>query len=138
MACPYFYPAEPMAGSGARHAMLPLGDIYCGECRADAVHPFLPDHHVLLSCCNLGYAHECRQFPANGGADAARFRIARHSDASLRIDYVLEKNHHPLEHGALEYDVLADRFINGHTNAFVQRQAEAYLKSYLRRRGECA
>jgi hypothetical protein len=132
MSCPYFYPVEPRAIT----AILPLGDRWAGVCRAVPDLPWQPDEAMLQHLCNLGYAREtCARFPSGDGPDAVRFTVSRDQGDSLRIYYVLERDHHPLAHGPLEYSVAGGAFLNPLAGATLSRQAEAYVESYLRRKG---
>jgi hypothetical protein len=137
MSCPYFDPVAPQVGSsGPASAMLPLGDAWTGICRATPDQPWQPDHATLGSLCNLGYARgTCARFPPGDGPDAVRFAVSgdvcSHPGASVPLYYVIERDHHPFAHGPLE-----------HTSAGVQvaslllaHQAQAYVQSYLRRKG---
>jgi len=120
MACPYFYPVEARGGS----PMLPLGDSWTGVCRAGGGEPFQPGDASLKQWCNLGYARgECPRFPAgDGGGDAVRFTITGCEGGAVGIYYVVERDHHPLAHGAGYPD-----------DPILRRQAEAYVESYRRR-----
>jgi len=94
---------------------------------------------MLRDLCNLGYAaQQCARFPANDGADAVRFTIARDDSGLIGLYYVAEKNHLPHSHGPLEYSRAAGVFTVAHGDAMLQRQAEAYLASYLRRQQHAA
>jgi hypothetical protein len=113
--------------------MLPLGESWSGFCRAlpDTVHP------VSDACCNLGYARgNCGRFPAGEGPDAVRFTISRHDSAGLGIYYVIERDHHPFAHGALEYSFATACLTAPLEPETVARQAHAYVESYLRRKKE--
>src|SRR5580698_3348897 len=105
MACPYFHAVKPRRQTDrSRSAMLPLGDAWDGVCHANPDSPCEPDEITLLSHCNMGYARGCcARFPAGDGPDAARFTIAADGPGTLRIYYVLERDHHPWSHGALEF-----------------------------------
>jgi hypothetical protein len=133
MSCPYFDPVAPrVPGSGPESAMLPLGDAWTGICRATPEQPWQPDHATLGPLCNLGYARgTCARFPPGDGPDAVRFAVSGDHGATVDLYYVIERDHHPFAHGPLE-----------HTSAGVQgagpllaRQAQAYVQSYLRRKG---
>jgi hypothetical protein len=133
MSCPYFDPVAPrVPGSGPESAMLPLGDAWTGICRATPDQPWQPDHATLGPLCNLGYARgTCARFPPGDGPDAVRFAVSGDRGATVDLYYVIERDHHPFAHGPLE-----------HTSAGVQgagpllaRQAQAYVQSYLRRKG---
>jgi hypothetical protein len=113
--------------------MLPLGDSWSGFCRA------IPNqaHATADGCCNLGYARgNCGRFPAGEGPDAVRFTISRHENAGLRIYYVIERDHRPFAHGALDYSFAAGCVTTPVEPETVARQANAYVESYLRRRKE--
>jgi len=113
-----------------------------GFCRAGDGPPTEPDNALLHSMCNLGYARGfCPQFPIHDlGPDAVRFTITSVTAPSLHLCYVLERNHHPFAHGSLCYSLAAGRFLQmpeGVPSAeIVARQAEAYVRSYLRRQTE--
>ena len=135
MSCPYFDPVNPrVEGAGARHAMLPLGDSWSGICRAVPSEPTRSDNAALQSC-NLGYARgNCGRFPESDGPDAVRFTIAADDSAILRLYYVLERNHEPFAHGALEYSNARDEFASAAEGVLTHRQARAYIESYRRRK----
>jgi hypothetical protein len=137
MACPYFYPLAPRghgALSGPQDAMLPLGDSWTGICRAlpGAVPP---DEAGLRPLCNLGYARgNCAQFPAGDGPDAVRFAVSRDNGATVSIQYVVERDHHPFAHGRLDYSVATGAVAPPPPSEVVARQAQAYAESYRRRK----
>jgi hypothetical protein len=134
MPCPYFYPLARFPFEERPGApLLPLGAAYRGECRAGPA-AALPEDAALLHLCNLGYAGgQCANFPAGDGPDAVRFAISGHSGGRVNISYAIERAHLPFENGLLEFLVDADRFSSGHADARVERQARAYLESYLDR-----
>ena len=137
MACPYFYPAARIErGAGAR--AMPLGDAWSGHCQASPEQPFLPREGDLIPLCNLGYPFACPRFPRGGGADATRFSVSRDQDGIVRIYYVIEKGHLPVENGVLAYSRETRLFLMEHRDRLVQRQAEAYLESYLLRKNSPA
>jgi hypothetical protein len=138
MACPFFYPTERFPESAWRkHPRLPLGDPYSGVCRVDPARDWTPDQNTLRECCNLGYARRrCPRFPRGGGPDALRFSVVDDEEGTLRIFYVAEQEHSPVEHGTIEYAVATNRFLNGDTSETFQKQARAYAESYLRRKHE--
>lgn len=141
MSCPYFDPVEwhPRAGD-PRFALLPLGDVWTGTCHADPGNAVQPDESALQPLCNLGYARGvCPRFPANdGGPDAARFTIRQDDGASLRLYYVLERDHQPFAHGPLEFAVGRDGPTTALAGSLTGRQARAYVASYLRRKAEAS
>jgi hypothetical protein len=140
MACPYFYPVNPRTrGTAPQHAMLPLGGPWTGTCMAAAGQSWQPDESTQQSLCNLGYARgSCSHFPAADGPDAVRFTISQDDGASVRIYYVVERDHHPFAHGPLEYSVAAAGLNSPPSGEVMPRQACAYVESYLRRKSEAS
>ena len=63
-----------------------------------------------------------------------RFTVRRDDGRALHLYYVLERDHHPLAHGTLEYSLAAAAFAQPPANTILSRQAEAYVMSYLRRK----
>jgi len=115
---------------------MPLGDAWSGVCRAEAAGEWLPDAGTIQQYCNFGYAREkCPHVPAEA-ADAVRFGISSDHDGLVRIYWVAEKDHAPMGHGPLDYSREEGAFRGAHPDACVQQQAQAYLSSYLRRKGE--
>jgi hypothetical protein len=118
--------------------MLPLGDAWEGECRA-AEEPWEPDSTTLLTFCNLGYARgACSRFPAGEGPDAVRFSLVDDDGARLRLYYVLERDHHPLAHGPLEFSLAGASFGRADDSGAACRLARHYAASYLRRKAEAS
>jgi hypothetical protein len=138
MACPYFYPSSPQAAvPEPRNAMLPLGDAWTGVCHAVPGSPCQPDPASTRPLCNLGYARgRCDRFPSHSGPDAVRFTIQGDTGLSLHVYYVLERDHHPFAHGPLEYLLDTASFSHSPATESLDRQARAYIASYLRRKGE--
>ncbi len=136
MACPYFYPVAPDQ-DWHKHPRLPLGDPYTGLCQVDPLRDCQPDPATQRQFCNVGYARtRCPRFPADEGPDAHRFSVIQDEAGSLRIFYVAEQAHRPLQHGVIEYSTSRRQFLNGHTGQLFLRQAEAYVESYLRRKAQ--
>jgi len=134
MACPYFSP-QARSEQKAKHPRLPLGDPHTGLCRVDPMRDWRPDEATLRQCCNLGYARlRCPRFPQEPGPDAIRFSITGDQDGVLKVFYVTEQDHSALEHGTLEYSATAGGFLDAHSNQLLQKQAQAYVESYLRRK----
>jgi len=131
MSCPYFDPVAPQGkGNGPEQAMLPLGGVWEGLCRAVPGDPWQPDRGTLHPLCNLGYARgTCTRFPAGDGPDAVRFAVTSDDGATVRLYYVIERDHHPFAHGPIE-NPSAD------SSKLLARQAEAYIQSYRRRKKE--
>ncbi len=138
MACPYFYPIERLSPSLWPHPdRLPLGDGFGGVCLADPNVRHRPDDETARQFCNLGYARgQCPRFPDNGAADAVRFMVAADLEGLIRIQYAFEQNHRPHRHGELQYDRRCCQFSAPPESPIFQRQAEAYVESYRRRKLE--
>ncbi len=132
MSCPYFDPVAPQVPhSGPESAMLPLGDAWTGICRATPDQPWQPDNATLVPLCNLGYARgDCGRFPRDDGPDAVRFVVSGDDGATVRLYYVIERDHHPFAHGPLEHTSAG---VPG-ASPLLERQAQAYVQSYLRRK----
>jgi len=131
VACPFFEPLERLHEGATR---LPLGDLWRGVCRAEAA-PFTPDESTVSELCNMGYARgRCPRYPPADAGDAVRFLIARDREDLIRIEYIVERDHHPFGHGALEYSRALGGFAGSGENAIFDRQALAFVASYLRRR----
>jgi hypothetical protein len=138
MACPYFFPLKAHGQSG-QNAMLPLGDSWAGSCRAVPDLPWQPEEAVLRPLCNLGYARgNCARFPSHDGPDAFRFTISGDDGATVRIYYVVERDHHPFSHGPLEYSRTQGAFVAMPADEMLTRQAAAYVESYFRRKSEAS
>jgi len=113
---------------------VPLGDLWRGVCRVEGA-PYTPDDSAVSELCNMGYARgRCPRYPQADDGDAVRFLIARDRDELIRIQYVVERDHHPYAHGALEYSRPLGAFPGSSADALLTRQALAYVTSYLRRR----
>jgi hypothetical protein len=136
MACPYFMPRERAAqATGQPMPPAPLGDTWSGFCCAGPGE-WQPDAHTVEQLCNFGYARDrCARLPADA-PDAVRFSISHDQDGLIRIYWVMEKAHLPFAHGSLEYSPGTMQFHPTHPDACVAGQAQAYVSSYLRRKGE--
>jgi hypothetical protein len=113
---------------------MPLGDAWSGICRA-ALAEGHPDANTLQQLCNFGYAREKCALVPPGVPDAVRFTISNDREGLIRIYWVMEKDHLPFAHGPLEYSRAEAGFIAPHPDASLNRQAQAYVSSYLRRKG---
>ena len=135
MACPYFYPVASNARGGDRGtAMLPLGDQWAGVCRAAPDSPCRPGETTLRPLCNFGYARgACPRFPPGEGPDAVRFTVRAADGAAVHLYYVVERDHHPFAHGPLEYSLASKSLVTPPHSENLNRQAQAYVESYLRR-----
>jgi hypothetical protein len=136
VACPYFYPTERLEQKLWPHpARLPLGGGFFGVCRARPGEEFRPGEAALRDWCSLGYARtECGRFPSGSGPDAVRFAVAGDDGAVVRIQYVVEQGHLPLEHGLLEFDRSRAAYRRPPCEAVLARQAQVYAENYVHRR----
>ncbi len=138
MACPYFFPVEKFADKAwAKPPRLPLGDPYTGLCCADPLREWRPDEATLRDLCNRGYARRrCSRFPDDASPDAVRFTVSADLGSVLKLYYVIEKNRSPVEHGPMEYSSETGQLLPDTAGGLLQKQAQAYIDSYLRRKHE--
>ena len=102
MACPYFFPEQPL--EGPRPSRAPLGDIFSGTCAVTGV---VPERSILVEICNYGYARgRCECYPAGSLCDALRFSARDSDPASVEVTYIREKDWTPVEFGRLKYSRL--------------------------------
>ena len=133
-------------GSWPHPARLPLGGGWCGHCTAPGHDGELPPQDVLEAFCNLGYASGCDWSPRERLWDAVRFAVSapresdghegRRADAArvLLLRYVCERDHRPVEHGDLEFDLAQATWVRRHDDARIQKMAECFLESYLKKK----
>ncbi len=134
MACPYFMPAEKDDSGQWNHpARLPLGAGWRGYCTAPGHEGEVPQVEQL-DACNLGYARNCLWCPPDRPWDSARFGVSMESDQRIYVCYVREKDHLPVDHGVLEYDLVLTCWNFRHSDCRLQRMAECYLQAYLSRK----
>ncbi len=139
MACPYFFPTKRLAESAwPKHPRLPLGDPYNGICRADPMHERIPAAQLLRECCNIGHAGtRCSHFPKkDAGPDAIRYSVADDAMDLIRIFYVAERAERTVDHGTIEFETATGLFRDGPAGETLEKQARAYVESYLRRKTE--
>jgi hypothetical protein len=123
VACPFFKPLRLMEWGSGR---APLGGMFQGEC--DLEHG-AEDARL----CNFGYARGlCVHFPDGSVADAVRFSVSGSANGVTRLVWILEKDHAPMEHGALEYRESTREFVDA-PQGVLRSQAQAFLENYLRR-----
>jgi hypothetical protein len=146
MACPYFMPVEKLEnGSWPHPARLPLGAGWRGHCTAPGHEGEQPAQDILEAFCNLGYAEPCQWAPLIRDWDAVRFAVASPPDAArsgssdapatvLRLDFVCERNHRPVENGGLEFDLARATWLQRHDDPRIQKMAECFLESYLKKK----
>jgi len=148
LACPYFMPVEKIENGNWLHpARLPLGCGWSGQCTAPGHESQVPSRDVLEAFCNLGYASSCTWAPAQRAWDAVRFAVnaplgsrgksVGSSDEAariLRLTYVCEREHCPVEHGELEFDIAQATWLKRHSDLRIQKMAECFLESYLKKK----
>ncbi len=134
MACPYFMPTHKSEAAWLHPSRLPLGGGWSGHCSAPGNEGAMPSDQSLREHCNLGYAVACPHLPKERTADAVRFSIARDRGSQLELWFVCELGHRPAAHGKLQYDVGLAEWLSVHSDARIQKMAECYVESYLRRR----
>jgi hypothetical protein len=148
LACPYFMPVAKLENASWPHpARLPLGLGWSGHCTAPGHEGDLPTQDVLETFCNLGYAGGCSWSPPERRWDAVRFAVSaprdsatiplRDTAATIRIlllGYVCERDHRPVEHGDLEFDLSRAIWLRRHNDARIQKMAECFLESYLKKK----
>ncbi len=89
---------------------------------------------MLIKACNLGHGrHYCGRFPQTAQADAVRFHVSESTKSLIQLQCILENECRPAGHCAIEYSKRDGAFLRKHQNAVIQRQAEAFLESYLDR-----
>lgn len=104
----------------------PLGGMFDGDCEQRGTGD--------ARLCNFGYARGlCASFPEGTPADAVRFSVAGSSDGVVKLVWILEKDHAPLEHGVLEYRESSGQFAAAQQGA-LGIQARVFIENYLERR----
>lgn len=148
MACPYFMPMEKIENGNWPHpARLPLGCGWNGYCTAPGHEEQKPSQDIVEAFCNLGYASSCTWVPTQRAWDAVRFAVNAPLDSrgtslgssdgaarTLRLTYVCEREHRPVEHGELEFDLAQSTWPKRHADPRIQRMAECFLQSYLEKK----
>jgi hypothetical protein len=109
-----------------------LGDAHFGFCHSPSGGSFAPSEEHQRELCNHGYARGlCEHFPISGAADAVRFSVTDDRGGRLRVVYVLEKDHAPQSHGALEFRTAEVPAADAAADDLLMRQARAFVESYL-------
>jgi hypothetical protein len=150
VACPFFMPIQKLeTGAWPHTARLPLGCGWSGHCTAPGHEGEVPTQGALEEFCNLGYARKCSCLPQQRVWDAVRFAVAAQQDQRGRGDgseirtaqsrviqlrYVCEREHRPVEHGRLKFDIGAAGWLDRHPDIRVQKMAECFLESWLNKR----
>jgi hypothetical protein len=134
-------PVEKLEGTWPHPSRLPLGCGWRGHCTAPGHENETPASDVLESFCNLGYASGCSWAPQDRAWDAVRFAVVaptevddRRESTGIRVIYVCERNHRPVERGELEFDLQGSQWLRRHEDARLQKMAECFLGSFLQKR----
>jgi hypothetical protein len=139
-------PGEKMDGGNWPHpSRLPLGAGWCGHCTAPGHEGETPEQAVLETFCNLGYAAGCGWSPQIRNCDAIRFAVsapqaetrngeAKVQTAIISLHFVCERDHRPVDSGSLEYDLVHGEWLRRHGDVRIQKMAECYLASYMKRK----
>jgi hypothetical protein len=146
LACPYFMPLARLENGAWPHpARLPLGCGWSGHCTAPGHESESPSQEIMEAFCNLGYASSCSWAPQQRAWDAVRFSVSTPEERSapiaaparvLRLLYVCERDHRPVIHGDLLIDLATATWLRRHDDPRVQKMAECFLDSYLRKKGQ--
>jgi len=148
VACPYFMPVSKLENGNWPHpARLPLGCGWNGHCTAPGHEESVPPQDILEAFCNLGYASSCPWAPGERAWDAVRFSISAPASRDsrqaapaeglariLRLAYVCERDHRPVAHGNLEFDLVQSKWLCRHNDTRIQKMAECFLGSYLKKK----
>ena len=133
-------------GAWPHPARLPLGCGWSGHCTAPGHEGEIPSQDILEAFCNLGYASSCAWAPQDRSWDAVRFSVSAPADAGrdketrpavatvLRLLYVCERDHRPVAHGELTYDLATAAWTRPHEDPRIQKMAECFLDSYLKKK----
>ena len=83
--------------------------------------------------CNFGYARgSCAEFPAETAVDVVRFSVSGNADGIVKVVWIFEKDHAPVEHGLLEYSKSTGAFV-AEPAGVLGAQARIFVENYLRR-----
>jgi hypothetical protein len=141
VACPFFMPMRKLENGNWLHAQrLPLGCGWSGHCTAPGHVGEIPSQEELQELCNLGYASACARMPQQRDWDSVRFGVktifseGQVQCKRVQLRYVCERDHRPVEHGLLEFDVDSDQWRARHADARVQRMAECFLAIYFEKK----
>jgi hypothetical protein len=137
-------PVERLENGNWPHpARLPLGAGWTGHCTAPGHEGETPAQHIVEAFCNLGYADGCVWAPQQRAWDAVRFAVSPPQNPEQResgkgrvieLRYVCERDHRPVEHGTLAFDLASAAWIERHNDPRLQRMAECFLESYLKKK----
>lgn len=127
-------------GNWPHPARLPLGTGWTGHCTVPGHEGQIPPQKTIEAFCNLGYACGCAWAPQQRAWDAIRFSITPHGQSIgqpvstgrvVRLLYVCERSHRPVANGELLIQLPSGRWLQGHSDARIQKMAECFVDSYL-------
>jgi hypothetical protein len=118
MPCPLFLPG----------LLLPLSDMYAGECSADCEAPLSIEK--LTRCCNPGYARNRCTSAATAEADSHRFLVCSDDGGTIEIAWASERDHHPIAVGKLRFNHALPAAAGP-----LEHQARACAQNYLHQTG---
>jgi hypothetical protein len=126
-------------GAWIHPSRLPLGSGWSGHCTAPGHDGEMPSQEELQQFCNLGYAAGCTRLPVERAWDTVRFGARAiistpGTNPLIRLRYVCERAHRPVDHGVLEFDPARTLWVTRHPDPRLQRMAECFLISYLETR----
>lgn len=135
MACPFFFPLEPMdRRRWPGRPETPLGEAFSGECRTIGKTPMVPDDSIQKEHCNFGYPDDCPYFPKQHPYQAIRFAIIHDKNEKIVASYIMENNHQPHRHGELIFNTSSRQIENPHSNPIVHRQSLCYFEAFLKKK----
>jgi len=117
---------------------LPLGCGWRGCCTVPGHVGETPTDRELQDFCNLGYAEKCPRLPRERSYDSVRFdarSAGNEAKSRVRIRFVCERGHLPAGNGFLEFDLDRRVWTLQHPESTIQRKAECFIESYLKRIG---
>ena len=129
MPCPYFFPLTQTSRKGDAAPHWPLLASWEGACHAEPAMQHLATEQ--LHGCNFGYAATCPRLPTDRAADRSSFQVVRRRDDGLQVAFSLERDHRPVAHGTLLYDLGTATWRVSHPDPILQRQAECYRSEYV-------
>ena len=128
-------------GSWPHPTRLPLGCGWTGHCTAPGHEAQTPPQDVQEAFCNLGYAGNCGWAPLQRAWDSVRFAVSAPEGSkgdnvsrTLSLLYVCERDHRPVTHGELIFDLATATWPRRHEDAPIQKMAECFVESYLKKK----
>jgi len=98
----------------------------------------VPAEDHIREFCNLGYAAGCPRLPAERDWDSVRFSLAGVSEAEMTLCYACERDHAPVAHGTLTYELHDGNWREPPPDVRIGRLAAGYVHAYRARRGSAS